>query len=73
LTTSTMSKARQNQLTTLVLDLPTMCASVYHQFLNPDGPRIIFPKSICQAVHILHTGDEVKHFPYLIIAQALFL
>ena len=37
LMTSTMSKVRQNQLTTLVQDLPTMCASIYHQFSNQKG------------------------------------
>ena len=37
LTTSTMNKAMQNHLTTLVQDLPAVCASVYHQISNQQG------------------------------------
>ena len=37
LTTSTMNKARRNCLTTLVQDLPAVCASVYHQFSTQQG------------------------------------
>ncbi len=32
-----MNKARQNHLTTLVQDLPAVCASVYHQISNEQG------------------------------------
>ena len=32
-----MNKARSNCLTTLVQDLPAVCASVYHQFSNQQG------------------------------------
>jgi hypothetical protein len=35
--TSTMNKARQNHLITLMQDLPAMYASVYHQFFNQQG------------------------------------